>query len=86
MVDDAIRIFTAWVERNPDSEMGYATLGYALGAACRREETRESYRRASELAAARSYYRADEFVARFDEMSNQISAEIEQGVTCTRDS
>ena len=78
-VDDAIRIFRMNAERHPSSANVYDSLGDALAAACRRDEARDSYGRAYELAAGISHPNTAAYKGNFD----RISEEIERGVACT---
>ncbi len=78
-VDDAIMIFRANVDRHPGSANVYDSLGDALAAACRRDEARDSYGRAYEMAAANSHPNTAVYKANFD----RVSEEIVGGVACT---
>lgn len=78
-VEDAIRMFTLNADRHPGSANVYDSLGDALAAACRRDEARDSYARAYELAAAILHPNTATYNANFD----RISEEIERGVACT---
>ena len=78
-VDDAIRAFELNVELYPGSANVYDSLGDGLDAACRWEDARESYARASRMAAKGSLPNEATYAANLERMT----ARIEAGDECT---
>ena len=78
-VDDAIQAFELNVELYPGSANVYDSLGDGLDAACRWEEARESYARASRMAAEGSLPNEATYTANLERMT----ARIEAGDECT---
>ena len=78
--DDAIRMLERNAELHPGSARVFNHLGDLYRILCRREESKENYSKAFEMARDMSYSN----VSNYERELNRITTEIESGRECTR--